>query len=247
MCAPERFGNLYGNSLYWIAVRVNPADTELRNAEQALLYRLLDRASDEQAPAMLETLKPWDARGFMPEDRETVRMKTGLRNECVTRLLPKMERASVGYIGRPESLRLLSTPEGSPSFRYMLFFPDRLPWGTVIRTALLDTVQKAKKDLNAFQKTSEFLQLLVEAAADGSNYISRQSAATITSDREFITALWQGAISRHIQSLMLKSYLAKREALIQLGAQDDDLPLSPELAKAREASEMNESAAGDSG
>jgi len=32
----------------------------------------------------------------------------------------------------------------------------------------------------------------------------------------------------------LKSYLSKRIALLQLGAQEDDLPLSPELANATE-------------
>lgn len=241
MFTPERFGKLYEKSLYWIAFRVNPADGELRDAERNLLLALVDHASDDDAPAMLEALKPMDPWAFGPEDAETMRLKKELRDECVTRLLPKVENAFSPYLGRPESLRLLSTSEGSSSFRYVLFSPDRLPWGTAIRNALLETMQKAKSDQNAYDKANEFLQLLVEAAGNRSNYISRESAVSIAGDREFIAALWQGVISRHIQFRMLKSYLSKREALLQLGAQEDDLPLSAELAKAKETGGPNES------
>ncbi len=240
MFTPERFGKLYGGALYWIAFRVNPADAELRNAEQALLFSLLDGAPDHQAPAMLETLKfdddPWG--GFGPGDDETIRLKKALRDECVTRLLPKVERAFVVYIGRPESFRLLSTREGSPSFRYVLF---SLSWGTVIRSALLEMMQNAKSDQNAYEQANDFLQLLVDAAGSQSNYIGRESAADIAHDREFIAALWQGVTSRHIQYRMLNSYLSKRESLVKLGAQEDDLPLPPELAKAKETTPKTES------
>jgi hypothetical protein len=237
----ERFGKLYGTSSYWIAFRVNPADRELRDAERNLTYSLLDSASDNQATGMLEELKPWDPWAFGPEDAETARLKKELRDECVTRLLPKVERACAAYIDRPESFRLLSTPQGAPSFRYMLFNPDRLPWEAAIRSALFDTMRNAKSDLNAFGKANEFLELLANAAGNRSNYISRQSAATVASDREFVTALWQGATSRHIQFRMLKSYLSKREALVQLGAREEDLPLSLELAEAKETARAIES------
>jgi hypothetical protein len=109
MFTPERFGKLLEKSLYWIAFRVNPADGELRDAERNLIYSLLGRASDGQAPAILETLKPWNAWAFGPGDAETTRLKKELRDESVTRLLPKVEHAFAGYISRPESLRLLST------------------------------------------------------------------------------------------------------------------------------------------
>jgi hypothetical protein len=234
MFTPERFGKIYEKSTYWIAFRVNPADTELRNAEQALLFSLLGHTSDDQAPAMLETLKPDDRWAFTPEDADTAQLKRTLRDECVAHLLPKIERAFAVHLGRPESLRLLSTPEGSSSFRYMLFSPDRLPWGTIIRNALVDMVHNAKSDLNAYEKANEFLQLLVDAAGNRSNYIPRESAVSIVGDREFIAALWHGVTSRYIQFRMLKSYLSKRDALVQLGAKEDDLPLSPELAKAKE-------------
>ena len=234
MFAPERFAKLYGKSLYWIAFRVNPADSELRDAERSLLYSLADRASDDQAPAMLETLKPWDRWAFEPEDADTARLKKELRNENVTRLLPKVERAFSTYLSRPESLRLLSASEGSSAFRYLLFSPDRLPWGTVIRKAILKTMQDAKSDLKAFEKANEFLQLLVDVAWNRTTPISHQSAVTIVRDQEFIVALWQGVTSKHIQFRMLKSYLSKREALLQLGAPEDDVPLTAELAKAKE-------------
>ncbi len=229
---PERFGKLYGKSLYWIAFRVNPADRELRGAERTLIYSLVDRASNGQAPAMLEALKPWDPWAFTPEDAQVRELKKELRDECVARLLPKVECAFAAYLGRPESLRLLSTPDGSSSFRYMLFSPDRLPWGIVIRSALFETMRGAGSDSNAYEKVNEFLQLLVEAGSNRSSYIPRQSAESIVGDREFIAALWRGVISRPIQFRMLKSYLSKRVAILHLGAQEDDLPLSPELAKA---------------
>jgi hypothetical protein len=233
MFNPDRFGKIYEKSLYWIAFRVNPADALLRDAEQELLFSLLDRTSDDQAPEVLKTLKPDDPGAFTPEDAQTTQLKRALREQCVARLLPKVERAFSVYLARPESLRLLSTPEGSSSFRFILFSPNRLPWGIATRNALLKTVQNAKSDLNAYEKANEFLQLLVDAAGDRSNYIPRKSAVAIAGDREFIVALWQAVTSRHIQFRMLKSYLSKHEALVQLGAQADDLPLSPELAEAK--------------
>lgn len=234
MFTPERFGVLYEKSLYWIAFRVNPADGDLREAERNLLFALVDRATNDDAPAMIEALKPMDPWAFGPEDAETMRLKKELRDECVTRLLPKVENAFPAYLNRPESLRLLSTSQGSSSFRYVLFSPDRIPWAAVIRGALLETLHKAKSDQNAYDKANEFLQLLVDAASNRSNYIARESAVSIAGDREFIVALWQGVTSRHIQFRMLKSYLLKRAALLELGAQEEDLPLSPELAKAME-------------
>jgi hypothetical protein len=45
---------------------------------------------------------------------------------------------------------------------------------------------------------------------------------------------------------MLKSYLSKRVALLQLGAKDEDLPLSPELEKAATETVGPESAPGES-
>jgi energy-coupling factor transporter ATP-binding protein EcfA2 len=240
MFTPERFDKVYEKSTYWIAFKVNPADAELRNAEQALIFSLLDRVPDDQAPAILETLKPDDPWAFTPEDAHTAQLKRALRDECVARLLPQVERAFVVYLGRPESLRLLSTPKGSSSFRYMLFSPDRFPWGTVIRSALLDMLDNAKGNLDAYEKANEFLQLLVDAAGNRSNHIPRESAARIAGDGEFIAALWQGVTSRYIQFRMLKSFLSKRDALVQLGVEEQYLPLSPELAKAKETSDPAE-------
>jgi hypothetical protein len=171
-----------------MAFQVNPADGELRDAERTLIYSLVDRARDDQATAMLETLRPWHGWAFEPEDPHTAGLKKELRDECVRRLLPKVERAFVAYIDRPESLRLLSTPGGSASILYVLFSPDRLPWGTVIRNALLGTIRRANSDLNAYEKVNEFLQLLVQAGGNASSYIPRQSAERIVADREFLAA-----------------------------------------------------------
>lgn len=249
MLTSERFDKLYEESLHWIAFRVNPADAEVREVEQALLYSLLDRVSDDQAPAMLEILKPWDPWAFTPEDGEAARLKTELRTKCAVRLLPKVERAFVAYLRRPESLRLLATPQGSSSFRFMLFPPNRLPREKVVRRALLETIQTAKDDPNAYEKANELLDLVVIAARNQSRYIPRENAESITSDRDLIVALWHEATSRDIQFRMLKSYLAKREVLIQLGTKEDDLPLSPELANAKKAAPAAalEPDAGDTG
>jgi hypothetical protein len=45
---------------------------------------------------------------------------------------------------------------------------------------------------------------------------------------------------------MLTPYLSKRDALLRLGASEDDLPLSPELVKAAETADMTESEPGGS-
>lgn len=240
MSTAERFGKLYEKLVYWIAFRVNPADGELRDAEQSLLYSLVDNAADDLAPAMLETLKPGDPWALGPEDAYTAGLKKALRSECVTRLLPKVECAFVAYLRRPESLRLLSTAEGSPAFRYILFSTERLPWAPTVKNALVETMRSAKTDQNAHDKAVEFLDLIVQASGDRSNYIARKSAVSIVEDREFVTALWQAVTSSHIQFRMLKSYLSKRDALFQLGVQEDDLPLSPELAKVKKADGTSE-------
>jgi len=240
MFTPERFGGLYKASLYWIAFRANSADGDLRSSERHLLLALVDRTTDDDAPVILEVLKPMGPWAFHPEDGETMQLKKELRDECIARLLPKVENAFPAYLNRPESLRLLSTPQGSSAFRYVLFSPDRIPWAPVIREALLEMLRKAKSDQNAYDKANELLQLLLDAAGKRSNYIDCQSAVSIAEDRDFIVALWQGVTSRHVQFRMLKSYLSKREALVQLGVHEDDLPLSPELANARKTDGGNE-------
>jgi hypothetical protein len=234
MLTPERFNKLFEKSLYWIAFRVNPADGELRNAERTLVYSLLDRTSSTQAPATLDTFKPWDPSAHLSEDTRTAELEKDIRNECVNLLLPKVEQAFATFIGRPESLRLLSSQNGPSSFLYVLFSIDRLPWGVVIRNALMETMGNARIDANAYEKANEFLQLLVDSAENSAGLIPRKSAEKIVEDHEFIAALWQGVISRHIQFRMLKSYLAKREALLQLGAAEGDLLLSQELSQAKE-------------
>ena len=88
-------------------------------------------------------------------------------------------------------------------------------------------LQKAKSDQNAYEKANEFLEVLVEAVWERSNYILRSSAVTIAQDNEFIRALWRAVTSRTIQSRMWKNYLSKYEALIRLGVSVDDLPLPP--------------------
>lgn len=240
MLTPERFGKLYGKSSAWIAFRKNAADGELRDAELALIYSLLDRASEEQAPGMFDTLKPWNPSGYGPEDAQSAALKKQLRSACITRLLPKVERACVAYLHRPESLRVLSTPQSSPAFRYVLFSADRLPWSKEIRNGLLDVMREAKTDENAYDKANEFLDLLVQMARNGTIYLDTQCAERIAKDQDFVSALWQAATSRAIQFRMQNSYLAKRAALIQLGVREALLPLPPELAKAKEESGMVE-------
>ncbi|MFP5231159.1 MAG: P-loop NTPase fold protein, partial [Acidobacteriota bacterium] len=239
MLTAERLGELHERSLYWIAFRKNPADRELREAERDLLLALVDRVSNDDAPAALAAFKPWDPRAFPSVDEETSRRKRELRDKCVARLLPKVENAFPAYLSRPESLRQLSTPEGAPSFRYILFQPDRLPWSEIVRNALLETLGKAESDPNAYDKANEFLQLLVGTRSPSST-VGLGSAVEIVKDREFVAALWKGATSRQIQHRMLQSYLSKRKALLQMGAQENDLPLSAELAQANEASNPNE-------
>jgi hypothetical protein len=234
MLTPERFGKLYGKSSAWVAFRKNAADRDLREAEQALIYSLLDRASEEQAPGIFDTLKPWNPGGYGPEDAQTAALKTQLRSACIARLLPKVERACVTYLHRPESLRVLTTPQSSSAFRYVLFSADRVPWSKEIRNGLLEVMRDAKTDPNAHDKADEFLDLLVQMARNGTVYLDRQCAERIAKDQDFVSALWQAATSRPIQFRMQKSYLAKRSALIQLGVGEDVLPLTPELAKAKE-------------
>ena len=58
MFTPERFDKIYEKSTYWIAFRVNPADAELRNAEQALIFSLLDRSLMTKLPQYLKLSSP---------------------------------------------------------------------------------------------------------------------------------------------------------------------------------------------
>lgn len=235
MLTAERFANIYKSSLYWIAFRNNPADVALREAEKDLVDSLLERISDGEAPAILDALSPWDGWTFAgPEDRETTRLKTDLRNECVKQLLPKAERAFVGYLARPECFRLLDSDQGSQAFRYIFFHPACRPWGEVVRSNIFVMMQNAAVDVNDSEKTNDLLNLLTMAAENRSRFVERSSAQRIIQDREFISALWRGATSRRIQFRMQQSYLWKRNILMQLGAMDEDLPLSPELAAASE-------------
>jgi hypothetical protein len=230
---PDRFGKLYGKSLYWIAFRVNQADRDLREAEKNLLYSLCDRATADNAPAMLETLKPWDEWTFTPEDSNVRTLKIELRDECVKRLQPKIDDALASYVKRPESVRLLSTSQGSNAFRYTIFSLDRIPWSPVVSDALFGMFLNAKEDEVAFEKASDFLHLLESAANERSNSIARGNAEKLIGNRGFVVALWQAATSRRIQFRMLQHYLHMRGALLKLGAKEEDLPLTDELAAAK--------------
>jgi hypothetical protein len=234
MLTVERFGKLFEKSLHWIAFRVNPSDARLRRVERELLHDLSGSTSDSEAPAMLEELKPWDEWAFSPDIQGEKKYKEELRDGCVALLTPKVQRAFIDYLKRPESIRLLSSDQGSQSFLYILFGPDRLPWPKDIRDAILDVFQNAKLDMDQYEKTNDFLKILVETVRNRSSYLGRDSAALIVADAEFIKSLWSAATSRSIQFRMLASCLAARGVLVELGAQEGDLPLSPELEAANQ-------------
>jgi KAP family P-loop domain len=246
MLTPERFGKVYQKALYWIAFRTNEVDRALRESEREMLLELIDRACDDQAPRMLETIKPWESWAFPHNDGKITELMVTIQRECVARLLPKVERAFVIYLDRPESLRFLLTPEGSPAFRYILASKARLPWGTIVRKAVLNMVQAAEADANSFEKANELLKLLHDAFGNSPQYLSLESSKAIVSNRDFTAALWKGATSRRFQSRMLNVYLAMRDSLIGLGANEEDLPLDPELARAKEASLLGVSMPNDS-
>jgi len=234
----ERFGKLYEKSVYWIAFRPNPADAALRAAEQELIYTVLKNPSG-QAPGMLEALKPWGDWALPSDDAESARMKKQIRDKCVTLLLPSVEEDFADYLARPESIRLLCSPAGRESFRYVLFNPSRIPWAKTIRKALLKAFRNAKNDLNDYEKANDLLQALVDAYQGRSPCVTSHAAELIVADQEMTAALWRGAVSRSIQTRMLKVYLNKRKILMRLGAREEDLPLTNALAKADELEQVS--------
>lgn len=225
----ERFGKLYGQSLYWISFRVNQADIKLRKAEKKILDRVTKRTPDVQAPALLDALEPWNSWAFAPEGPETFQLKQELRDRCVERILPKAERALISYLSRPESIRLLSSAKGSLAFRYILFSPERAPWSAALKKAIFDMMAHAKSDPNDFEKANDLLDFLISGVEQRSPYLANEDAVRILADGNFSGILWSAATSQQIQFRMHGSYLSKRSQLIGLGVPEQNLPLTREL------------------
>jgi hypothetical protein len=70
---------------------------------------------------------------------------------------------------------------------------------------------------------------LARAAQDQSSPISRASAVKIAADADFVKALWQTVVSKPIQFRMLVKFVNTRKALISLGVDESNLPLTHEL------------------
>lgn len=241
MLTAGRFAKLYERSLYWTAFRINQADAGLRQAELELIHSLIERA-DGHAPGMLDALRPSEEAASSTDNEDTAQLKTEIRRECVNRLLPRVEQAFIAYLARPESFRLLASPQGSAAFRFLLFSPQSLPWSGALREALFAVLNNAKNEANDFEKTTDLLQILVDASRNRSPYLSLHAAELLAKDRDFVLALWSGATSRHIQFRMQPSYLARRSVLMELGAREVDLPLSQSLTAAYLAAQAQKGA-----
>jgi hypothetical protein len=149
--SPEAFSKLYGKASYWIAFRMNPGEEELRRSEKTFLLSLLNRANDDEAPALFDVLKPWDHWAFTMEDSGTARLKKELCRECLEILTPKAERALITYLNRSDVFRAFSSGKASQTFQYLLFHQDHLPWSGAIRSAMQAVVKDAKRGLPVLQ------------------------------------------------------------------------------------------------
>ena len=95
MLAPERFEMLYGQAQYWIGFQMNQDDKVIRQEEKTALDSMVQEASTEVIPGILEKLAPWNSWAFTPDVNDTMALKKGLRDDLVKLVLPKMEQAVV--------------------------------------------------------------------------------------------------------------------------------------------------------
>jgi hypothetical protein len=219
--------------------RKNAADVALRNKERQVLISLLKKSPDDLAPALMKVIEPWNSWKFEGDDQLATEIKTSLKDDCVSLLLPKVQRAFISSLIHPASIRLLRDPNYSPAFVDLLFSPQHVPWQQPLRDALMNTVNKAHSEPLEYDKTTDLLRLLVETGENRLPF-ARKSAVDILKDKEFASALWKGATSRPIQFRMLRTFLAARKTFIGMGVDVSDLPLTPELAAVDGSGELKE-------
>jgi hypothetical protein len=225
---PQRFRGLHDKILHYIEFRRNPGDQNLRILEREMLLSLLGDVADADAPDFLSVLKPWDYRRLSADPEKP--HGTKLQDDCVVLLEPKVERAFIASLQLPESIRRLANFEQFRSFIWIFLSDERLPWDRLTKNAVFSLIERGNRDRVSFQKLIDLLRLLRQAGAANS-MMSKAGARVVVSDRQFTAAIWQVVISKTIQYRMQDMVMGYRAVLIDLGANETDLPLSPELAE----------------
>ena len=80
-----------------------------------------------------------------------------------------------------------------------------------------------------YRNTRDLFELLADGLRQGLDGVDQRQIARTISDKEFAGALWKVVTSRGIQYRMRKVFLNNRQLMIENGAAEASMPLTPEL------------------
>ena len=225
---PSQFQELYGQASYWIGFRRNLTDKTMRDAEKALLLKLLSSASGTLSSQLFEVVYPENA---YPDLGEGQAEKQALRADCRAAVAPRAA-AAIAFITRKGGVQSLTEPRRFLGVKYCLFRQDSQVWKDPLRGQLFEFIRKGREDFDAYQNVYLYFQLLMRGLDHGLEWIDKESIAAVLSDQDFAECLWSTVTSRGIQYRMQTEFLGARQSLLQIGIPESALQLTDEL-KAR--------------
>ncbi|MGB9490141.1 MAG: hypothetical protein WCA92_06710, partial [Terriglobales bacterium] len=222
-----RVEKLYGQFMYWIGFRRNPADLTLRNQEKNSLLKLLASASEQLSTELMGIFLP----SFDIDLGDgSLRLKEALRKECMAIVAPKAAKEAISFMTRDGGIQSLTERGRFAAVRYCLFKSDSPVWTTDLRNELIALIRKGDDDPKIYSNVSDLFDLVMWSLKGGvDSPIDRSDAVALLSDQEFIKALWNTVNTRAIQYRMQMSYIEGRQLLIQNGVPEAILPLTDEL------------------
>jgi KAP-like P-loop domain-containing protein len=236
-----RFTKVYGQFTQWVGFRINPGDRLQRNREEELVLKLLSAASNEISIEVFEELLPhgWD----LDVGDGTRELRKVLREKCEAIVAPRAAAEAVQFMARDGAIRSLTEPGRFPAVKYCLFDSRSPVWKNELRNKLLSLVREGRENNIIYENVQDYMDLIVRGLRQvGIDAIGTAQLKDLIKDEELVGCVWSTLTCKQIQYRMQMKFIQARQTLLDNGALEAKMQLTPEL-QARLELEVRKTAA----
>jgi hypothetical protein len=205
----------------WAHFTNHPSYVQARAAETEVLKRG-GREASKRAVDILNDLKPWDPlRGPMVKEAQA------LRNSVVDELISAVIDKVRSRFTRNDGINSMWGHDRHLVEKWILFRRDSGFYSESGLELLKPIVGRASTDAIIHSNLLQFVLMIGNALRHGLKVLGPSDVTPLTSDKEIMPLLWQGAVSRKIQPRTIGSLKQVRSRLVEVLG-DEKLLLTPD-------------------